>query len=760
MATSTRGYKHSLNQLFRKSDVTKIDQAVRYVHSVMGDASLLIKYRFLKLTRAPEDRDIPPLVLDETQVKNAIRAVEGRSSPVHDKTATKKTRESPPLVLDEAKVGHVMPAQDETATKKPKEVKQTATARVRKAAGADNAEAASARDARQQGLDAWAADYAEMASACGCLPEPLANKGRGLSVSHVVGIAAKQYAAAVLTNVRYHFREYVCAALGVVLRSRVCTLRQVRRFEDLPQADAKGWRRAFSRCYDDVLSHRTGDAMRAPPELRDAVDRHRSHLVPRLPEGTSSIDRDLDHAHRPFVYLGYMIRTTAFLEATGAKRLKSPLPLKTSFIPAHYHFDTSSIAHLLMDVKRIQGFKAFFEHSVAGGFPLPGLTNKASLLSSLQKLSGRTIATTPEEEELFKDALWTYLADFKNRRTKVLNPLLHGRATRPDAMRFDHSISTDGYSVTMVVTDREVRGRKHLYKSAVSSTRTKKPTPSSQEFPVLDAKTARDLSASICDDAVLVAADPGKHVLLLMTDERDRVLRYTSGHRKHDTLASKQSKAIRQARGRPWEGTVSLPPDCGVRGTSQRLNPTVVKLEQDMWRHKASRLSCELNSFRRYVAFREATRAAMEATYERRLFRAARFTAWSLRSASVEGLTKKILEKYGGTPSRQVVILYGDWGRHPNLKNQAPTPGIGLRRLIHATPGITTVTVNEAYTSSFCPKCDGEVENGRGKHGVLRCCGLAGCGTWWSRDVLGAKNILRKGMHLLREGIPHPLFAR
>ena len=327
MATSTRGYKHSLNQLFRKSDVTKIDQAVRYVHSVMGDASLLIKYRFLKLTRAPEDRDIPPLVLDETQVKNAIRAVEGRSSPVHDKTATKKTRESPPLVLDEAKVGHVMPAQDETATKKPKEVKQTATARVRKAAGADNAEAASARDARQQGLDAWAADYAEMASACGCLPEPLANKGRGLSVSHVVGIAAKQYAAAVLTNVRYHFREYVCAALGVVLRSRVCTLRQVRRFEDLPQADAKGWRRAFSRCYDDVLSHRTGDAMRAPPELRDAVDRHRSHLVPRLPEGTSSIDRDLDHAHRPFVYLGYMIRTTAFLEATGAKRLKSPLPL-------------------------------------------------------------------------------------------------------------------------------------------------------------------------------------------------------------------------------------------------------------------------------------------------------------------------------------------------------------------------------------------------------------------------------------------------
>ena len=52
------------------------------------------------------------------------------------------------------------------------------------------------------------------------------------------------------------------------------------------------------------------------------------------------------------------------------------------------------------------------------------------MLSSLQKLSGRATVTALDEER-FKDALWTYLANFKNRRTRILNPLTHDLARRP-----------------------------------------------------------------------------------------------------------------------------------------------------------------------------------------------------------------------------------------------------------------------------------------------------------------------------------------
>ena len=88
------------------------------------------------------------------------------------------------------------------------------------------------------------------------------------------------------------------------------------------------------------------------------------------------------------------------------------------------------------------------------------------------------------------------------------------------------------------------------------------------------------------------------------------------------------------------------------------------------------------------------------------------------------------------------VIMYGDWGRRPNLKHQAPSPGIGLRRILHATPGIVTITVREAYTLSFCPRCAGHVDNDRGSHGLMLC---DNCGVRWSRDVLGAKNIVSQG---------------
>ena len=116
----------------------------------------------------------------------------------------------------------------------------------------------------------------------------------------------------------------------------------------------------------------------------------------------------------------------------------------------------------------------------------------------------------------------------------------------------------------------------------------------------------------------------------------------------------------------------------------------------------------------------------------------------------MERFAKKITETYGrdGNP---VVIFYGDWGRRPNLKNQAPTPGIGLRRLLHASKRILTITVRESYTSSFCPCCSSEVDNARGAHGLLKCTGGRDqCGMYWSRDVLGASNILAKADYLMQ----------
>ncbi|PNH01995.1 hypothetical protein TSOC_012071 [Tetrabaena socialis] len=739
-----RGFKHTIHQFFRPEDAARIDETIRYVHAVMCNASLLIKYRLFKIVESGEvGHDTAPMVVDETQVLNAIRAVqEYRAATEGDDPGAARKKKTTTRIRKR-------PRTETTDEETLDEIEAASTA------------AAAQKDLRQQTIDSWIADYDEMLSSCGNYPVELRSRGE-LSASHIFGIAAKQLAAATLSNIRYHFRSYVCASLGLVLRSCVCSLADVKHFSDLPAGEAKRWRREFGKAYDDVLFHRTGKDVKSCEALRATIERHRHRLVPPLPPMTRTIDRDMDSSTRPYIYLGYMLRMTRFQEMCGVKagRLFTPVPLKTSHIPAHYAMDTSCIAQLLMDAPRIKSFAIYFEKSVRGGFALPGLLRKDTLLRSLQVLSGRSEPVTAGDEELYKDALWAYLANFKNRRTKILNPLLHKKATQQGAMRFAHSISTDGYSVTLVVSDEETRGRKHQYKSAVSArTSKKKVEPKPPEFPALSSESARSVKEELmsmgCGDAAeYLGGDPGKSNLLMLVDAAGKSLRYTSAHRGHNTLARKRSLAMRVARSQRCD-TPSTPCDGG-----KPFQRSAQDLERDMARQGLSSRTSDMWKFRQYIAYREATRVALEAVYHRRLFRAMRFLAWSRRAGSVEKFAKRILEKFGGESrsNAQVVILYGDWGRRPNLKHQAPTPGIGLRRLLHETPGLTTVTVGETYTSSFCPKCGGEVANARGAHGLLKC-SSGGCGTWWSRDVVGAKNILAKGLHLLREQTPHPLFG-
>jgi hypothetical protein len=236
----------------------------------------------------------------------------------------------------------------------------------------------------------------------------------------------------------------------------------------------------------------------------------------------------------------------------------------------------------------------------------------------------------------------------------------------------------------------------------------------------------------------------------MLADAHRRVLRYTSGQRRADTMAAVTQHTLHKERHR--RATV---------GGGARAPQSASAIERRMVETGVSKRSCHAAGLMAYVAFRERERASLQATYRRRSFRAMRLLAWSRRDQSVRQFAQRILEVFGSRDpqaSVRVIILYGDWGRNPNLKHQAPTPGIGLRRLLDNTPGILTVTVRETYTSSYCPCCGHDVCSARGQHGLLKC-QPGGCGKYWARDVVGALNILSKGIHLLTHGTPHGLFG-
>ena len=99
----------------------------------------------------------------------------------------------------------------------------------------------------------------------------------------------------------------------------------------------------------------------------------------------------------------------------------------------------------------------------------------------------------------------------------------------------------------------------------------------------------------------------------------------------------------------------------------------------------------------------------------------------------------------------KIVVGWGNWGRSPNLKGSAPTPGIGFRR--RAQTRFQTVTVDEHFTSQDCPCCgERKLENPKigkeqvSKHHLLHCRNEACQCRWWNRNVVGSLNILIRFM--------------
>ena len=150
-----RGYKHRINQLFYRPDAERVDGAVRYVHSAMADASLLIKYRLLKAVRTTP-RNVAPIEVSEETVLTAVRAVLNYRGASDDVGTCRKTSHE--------------------------------------GAGDGTAE-------RQATLKSWSSDYREMFSGtAGHVPL----FDQTLSVSHMLGVAAKQYAAAAFPIFMFH----------------------------------------------------------------------------------------------------------------------------------------------------------------------------------------------------------------------------------------------------------------------------------------------------------------------------------------------------------------------------------------------------------------------------------------------------------------------------------------------------------------------------------------------------------------------------
>ena len=266
--------------------------------------------------------------------------------------------------------------------------------------------------------------------------------------------------------------------------------------------------------------------------------------------------------------------------------------------------------------------------------------------------------------------------------------------------------------------------------------------------------------------------DPGKSNIctLGIGGKGNAILKYTKSLRKHEIDENRNKRERDNITSKKSDISIISEKTNTIKSLSsyRELSESII----------SSGKSCILSTFMNYLKERKNVSIQLSMLYEKKVFRRMEYRSFIGRRSSEDKLISNIRKKFEDKDEKkkEIVIFWGNWGRNPNLKNQPPSPGIGLRRKVERY--YKTYTVDERGTSSRCNECLSTVSNelvrnvrredkltgeminmSEHVHHVLRCQN-ENCRIWWDRDVLGMNNIKKQALHSLTFGTLSETFTK
>ena len=480
------------------------------------------------------------------------------------------------------------------------------------------------------------------------------------------------------------------------------------------------------------------------------IDFLRRFCCVQRPQGTY-IDTHIEKNY--WTYLRKMVLMNRVIEEgfqnIQNKKLLSPLCLCSSMIPSFIRIDTSGICQLLMTQERIKDFVRTYE--LLYDIKL-NCEDKGTIANSFSKLSGKT-DVSDNENAIHATRIWMYLCNFDNKKYKDI--LKNNR--KKETWVFDNMILTDGCTINFQVTPLD------CFKRSTFGERNRRQSDKTFEFPHVN-----DTDCIFDENVKYLSVDPGKGCLVMISDGFNKV-RYTSYERDVATYKNVRIKTSLKIR----------------KNEKLCISRKSVHDFETQELAMFSKKSCVAKTFAKHLEKRKEYETMAKKVYEHPFFCQSKFLVYCKRKSSEQKFVNKIKDVFDNHESKDhswmnnsketlstifrnkekkhvIHLLYGDWGKNPNLKNSRPTPGIALRRRIHKN--FKTITVSEHNTSKTCPCCGivgnlekATIESERPvkksyvpeKHHLLRCKNEACRCRWWNRDVAGAFNILKKGLDIL-----------
>lgn len=600
-------------------------------------------------------------------------------------------------------------------------------------------------------------------------------------LSYVKAAAVEQLVRNYRTNVHCHFDKYVRQYVRLELTPN----------EDLTPVRQRQLKTDIRAVVRDILEH--GHPLKCRPQLHGLVNHWIDTLTPSPPSGHHRHWRFEDQKTRPERWLPFMVfMNRRFEELLGSSKLRakllSPLPIVSSFVPGHITISTKALVDMMIDSEadlksRVldnltqMPVRASWCTPVASDpssstaptweFPRPvidenntprplGKGEFFNNLTSLVSDANRAIIDrTPDTQRLasafFDTDVWSSLTNLGNDG---------GIPTTHLDLVFNNIIDTDGFSVSVHYVKRNLFGQT-LYNGGFCAIKTAQREQQSAQRDAgaqyVTHMSQEERDAVLKGDGIDLSCDPGKGVLVTITDGHD-VVRLTARQRSVESGAVEHRKQMQDLL-RTWR-------DSRTEQTAQSLQEHIGAVPGA--RYGRSVKSCDTYHFIHYTATRTEVTEALDEFWSKTIFRRNRYRAYVGRRSCMDRFVRRIKAKWPMVK----IMLYGDWGRRPNLRHQPPSPGVGLRRQLASYFNIKLV--HEAYTSSRCPTCGhGDLSHPRHRpkrnkrtqvvemqdiHHLLKCSNPQCPSPWWHRDVLGALNIMKTGMHALRHGTWHPVF--
>ena len=633
------------------------------------------------------------------------------------------------------------------------------------------------------------------------LNEAIANKRRykSWSLSFTLDYAAQQLATAYENNIVAHFSSYVKKFVVTTLRRNAMLEMGKDRYSMLTSAQRRAIDTDARRAFDDIIGRRFGAEMKCTrPEFVEWIGNHRHRLMPQAHEHFTTFDEHVEKD--PFAFLPFMVRINRMLEDLptidigkyASTKLYSPLILRTSYTPSHMHLDTVSMLHIFVD--DVNDFKTWYKKSF--DVDLVNLKKKEMLAASYKRLVDRE-DVTDGDESLHADRCWEYVGRLpaaamnQQREVKKRCKKTYKRKTKLDIaasakrnpddyekkdLRFQRMLLTDGYNLSILLTTApNMRGKVFGSRKAKRNALPRLDPQTSCEFGYLKHKDTPSSSSTVLPLETqattsspynLVSCDPGKKKILHMTDNSGNTVIHTLGKRERQCRQLQtRERTLEKRRKTAYEGVTLQLRD----GETNLTNPSVEDIETRYMREHNLK-SCYGSKFLEALNGRALVSNLLKPFYEQAYFRSNKYTVYLGTKSCNDKLVDEIRDVFGKN-NKTIVILWGNWGQHPNaLRNGPPTPGIGIRRMIHhrlsndTRNGITyfgsTLTVCEMRTSSICNACGGDVEHivdiqGNLHYRALKCKNEE-CAKVWNRDDLGSKNIGLQGRHLIEHNVYHP----